>query len=35
MNAAGGRSNLTMEETITYFQSLLPAYQEKLVNIVI
>ena len=35
MNAAGGRSDMNMEETIAYFQSLLPEYQEKLASIVI
>jgi bifunctional oligoribonuclease and PAP phosphatase NrnA len=33
MNAAGGRSDLSMEETIKYFQSLLPAYQDKLLKV--
>ena len=30
MNAAGGRSDLNMEETLKYFESLLPQYQEEL-----
>ena len=35
MNAAGGRSDLTMEETIAYFKSLLPQYEEKLKEVTI
>ena len=35
MNAAGGRSDLNMEETIAYLQSLLPAYKEQLEKVVI
>ena len=35
MNAAGGRSDLTMEETITYFKSLLPLYEDQLNNVTI
>jgi len=30
INAAGGRSNKSLEETITYFISILPAYKESL-----
>ncbi|WP_094745807.1 DHH family phosphoesterase [Vaginella massiliensis] len=33
MNAAGGRSDLPIEETLHYFESLLPLYQEQLKNI--
>ena len=35
MNAAGGRSDMTMEVTIEYFKSLLPDYQEKLSKVTI
>lgn len=35
INAAGGRSDMNMEETIAYFQSLLTDYKEKLAHIVI
>ena len=35
MNAAGGRSDLNMEETIAYLQSLLPEYKEQLEKVVI
>ncbi|MBL4905582.1 MAG: DHH family phosphoesterase [Flavobacteriaceae bacterium] len=31
-NAAGGRSELTLDETITYFKSLLPNYQKELLE---
>ena len=30
INAAGGRSDKSLEETITYFISILPAYKESL-----
>jgi len=33
MNAAGGRSDLNMEETIQFFQSILPEYQENLLKV--
>ena len=33
MNAAGGKSDLSMEETIILFQKLLPEYQEKLLKV--
>ena len=33
INAAGGRSDLTMEETIHFFQTLLPQYQDKLLKV--
>ena len=33
MNAAGGKSDLSMEETIQFFQTLLPEYQDKLLKV--
>lgn len=33
INAAGGRSDKNMEETIAYFKSLLPTYQENLTKV--
>ena len=33
MNAAGGRSDVPMEETIQFFKSILPEYQESLLKV--
>lgn len=35
MNAAGGKSDLNMEETIEFFKSILPEYKEQLLNVTI
>ncbi len=32
LNAAGGRSDLSLEETIAYFKKILPQYKEKLLS---